>query len=107
MNIHLSRWVCLDVESNLQRLQEEALQAVATGAEMVVFPELFLTGYSRPLEPSRAREVFSEVSVAASDVLFVFGSISEARHNRVTVWLGGRELAAYDKVHLFAPQRRA
>jgi predicted amidohydrolase len=93
----------LDVESNLQRLHEEALGAVATGAEMVVFPELFLTGYSRPLEPSCARGVFSEISATAEDVLFVFGSISEARHNRVTVWLGGRELAAYDKVHLFAP----
>ena len=103
MKVHLSRWVCLDVESNLARLHEEALGAVATGAEIVVFPELFLTGYSRPLEPSRAREVFSEISATAEDVLFVFGSISEARHNRVTVWLGGRELAAYDKVHLFAP----
>jgi len=103
MKIHLSRWVCLDVESNLHRLREEALRAAATGAELVVFPELFLTGYSLPLEPSRAREVFSEVSAAAPDALFVFGSISEARHNRVTVWFGGRELAAYDKVHLFSP----
>jgi len=68
-----------------------------------VFPELFLTGYSRSLEPSRAREVFSEVSAAAPDVLFVFGSISDAKHNRVIVWLGGQELAAYDKVHLFHP----
>ena len=103
MKVHLSRWVCLDVESNLRRLREEAQRAAAAGAEMVVFPELFLTGYSRPLEPSRAREVFSEVSAAVPDALFVFGSISEARHNRVTVWLGGRELAVYDKVHLFHP----
>jgi len=103
MKVYLSRWVCLDVESNLQRLREEAQRGAAAGAELVVFPELFLTGYSRPLEPSHAREVFSEVSAAAPDVLFVFGSISEARHNRVTVWLGGQELAAYDKVHLFSP----
>lgn len=103
MKVYLSRWVCLGVEDNLRRVRHEALEAVATGAELVVFPELFLTGYSRPLEPSRAREVFSNLSVAAPDVLFVFGSISEARHNRVTVWLGGRELAAYDKVHLFSP----
>jgi predicted amidohydrolase len=93
----------LDVESNLRRLREEALRSAATGAELVVFPELFLTGYSRTLEASRAREVFSEVSAAAAEALFVFGSISEARHNRVTAWLGGRELAAYDKVHLFGP----
>ncbi len=103
MKVFLSRWVCLGAEDNLRRAREEALRAAATGAEVVVFPELFLTGYSRPLEPSRAREVFSDVSADAPDVLFVFGSISEARHNRVTVWLGGQELAAYDKVHLFHP----
>jgi len=103
MKAYLSRWVCLGAEDNLRRAREEALRAAATGAELVVFPELFLTGYSRPLEPSHAREVFSEVSAAAPGVLFVFGSISEARHNRVTVWLSGQELAAYDKVHLFHP----
>ncbi len=55
MKVYLSRWVCLGVEDNLRRVRHEALEAVATGAELVVFPELFLTGYSRPLEPSRAR----------------------------------------------------
>jgi len=103
MKVYLSRWVCLAVEDNLRRVRHDALKASATGAEMVVFPELFLTGYSRPLNPQVARKVFAEVSAVAPDVLFVFGSISEARHNRVTVWLRGRELAAYDKVHLFCP----
>jgi len=84
MKIHLSRWVCVDVESNLQRMREEALGAAQEGAEIVVFPELFLTGYTR-------------------DALFVFGSISETRRNRVTVWSGGYQLAIYDKVHLFHP----
>jgi omega-amidase len=103
MKIHLSRWVCVDVEPNLQRLREEALAAANDGAEIVVFPELFLSGYTRPLDPQSAREVFAEVSAAASEVLFVFGSISESRCNRVTVWSGGDQLAAYDKVHLFHP----
>jgi predicted amidohydrolase len=103
MKIHLSRWVCVDVESNLQRLREEALAAANDGAEIVVFPELFLTGYTRPLDLQRAREVFAEVSAAAPGVLFVFGSISEMRRNRVTVWSRGSQLATYDKVHLFRP----
>jgi predicted amidohydrolase len=93
----------VDVELNLKRLREEALTGAKTGAEMVVFPELFLTGYTRPLDPQIARDIFAEVSAAAPEVLFVFGSISEARHNRVTVWSEGYQLAFYDKVHLFHP----
>jgi predicted amidohydrolase len=103
MKIHLSRWVCLDVESNLQRLVEESGHAVANGADLVVLPELFLTGYSRSVDPVRARSVFAEVSAEAGETLFVFGSISEEGHNRVTAWSGGRQIATYDKVHLFRP----
>ena len=36
MKIHLSRWVCVDVDSNLQRLRQEALSAATAGAEVVV-----------------------------------------------------------------------
>lgn len=103
MKVHLSRWVCVDIESNLRRLQEEALTAAHQGAEMVVFPELFLTGYTRTLDPQSARKIFAEITATTPEVLFIFGSISEARRNRVTVWSGGRQLALYDKVHLFHP----
>lgn len=103
MKMWLARWVCLDVEGNLQRARDEVLRAVSGGAGIVVFPELFLTGYTRTLDPAAARSLFAEVSGAAPEALFIFGSISEARRNRVTAWSGGRELAAYDKVHLFRP----
>ena len=103
MKAYLSRWVCQGVDDNLLRLHAEASTAAENGAEMVVFPELFLTGYSLSLVAERARTVFAEVSGVAADTLFVFGSISEDRCNRVTVWLGGRQLAAYDKIHLFHP----
>lgn len=107
MKIYLSRWVCLEPEDNLRRAREEALRAATEGAEIVIFPELFLTGYTRPMDPQDARDVFAEVSASAPDNLFVFGSISEARHNRVTVWGGGNQLAFYDKVHLFHPNGEA
>ena len=103
MKIYLSRWVCLDVESNLRRVGEEAERAVAEGAELVVFPESFLHGYKRTVEPARVRERFAEISKAHSAVAFVFGSFSEEGRNRMTVWLDGREAARYDKVHLFEP----
>jgi predicted amidohydrolase len=103
MKVHLSRWVCQDVESNLRRFAAEAQQAVDAGAEIVVFPELFVTGYTRTADPAGLRERFARVSSAAPETLFVFGSISEDRRNRVTVWTEGGEIARYDKVHLFRP----
>lgn len=103
MRVYLSRWVCRDVESNLKRLDEEAAEAAAAGAELAVFPESFLHGYTRRVEPARAREHFAALSGRSPGTLFSFGSLSEERRNRMTLWQGGRELAHYDKVHLFAP----
>lgn len=103
MNVYLSRWVCLDVEANLRRVAEESGQAAAAGAFLVVFPEVFLTGYARTVEPARARAAFARISAAHPGVVFAFGSLSEERRNRMTIWKGGGEVARYDKVHLFAP----
>lgn len=103
MKIYLARWLCLGVEDNLERVHRESEMAEDLGAEMVVFPELFLTGYSREVDVTRARGVFSKISSRAPGTLFIFGSLSVNRRNRVTVWLDGLETAAYDKVHLFAP----
>jgi omega-amidase len=103
MKVHLSRWVCLDVESNLSRVAEESRHAVEAGAELVVFPEVFLHGYARAVEPARVRATFARISQSYATVAFAFGSFTEDRHNRMTVWLAGAEIARYDKVHLFAP----
>lgn len=101
--IYLSRWACLDVESNLRRLGEEAAVAAGAGADLCVFPESFLGGYTRPIEPARIRARFAEVSSAHPATVFAFGSFTEDRRNRMTLWRGGRELVRYDKVHLFPP----
>ncbi len=103
MRVYLSRWVCLDVASNLRRLEEEGEEAAELGAGLVVFPELFLQGYTRHVTPREAMTRFRDISSRHPGPAFVFGSIEEERRNRITVWRGGRELAAYDKVHLFAP----
>jgi predicted amidohydrolase len=105
MKFHLARWLCAGVESNVERARAETRAAVAGGCRVVVFPELFLTGYSRSMDPKTARELFAELSTAAGDALLVFGSISEGGCNRTTAWSGGRQLAVYDKVHLFRPNR--
>lgn len=103
MKVYLARWVCQDVDSNLERFEAEVVRAVEAGAEIVVFPELFLTGYSRSVDPAEVRERFTRISRDAPEVLFIFGSISEERRNRVTVWSAGEQIAHYDKIHLFRP----
>ena len=103
MRVYLSRWVCLGADANLARAAEECREAVAGGADLVVYPESFLHGYTRTAAPHLVRAAFAEISAAAPETAFAFGSFSEERRNRMTVWRGGRERARYDKVHLFAP----
>jgi predicted amidohydrolase len=103
MKVYLSRWVCLDVDSNLARVHEECREAAGNGADLVVFPESFLHGYTRKVAAAQARSAFAAISSAWPAVTFAFGSFSEERRNRMTLWRGGRERARYDKVHLFAP----
>ena len=57
MKVYLSRWVSQDVDSNLERFEAEVVRAVEAGAEIVVFPELFLTGYSRSVDVEEVREM--------------------------------------------------
>jgi len=103
MRVYLSRWVCLDVDSNLRRVAEESEHAVAGGARVVVFPESFLHGYTRAVEPERVRQTLAAISTVHPNIVYVFGTFTEARRNRLTVWRAGAEIARYDKVHLFAP----
>ena len=103
MRVYLARWVCESVESNVAHLIELSAFAAGAGAELVVFPESFLHGYTRSVEPRRVRALFAEISARHAAPAFVFGSFSEGGANRMTVWQEGRQLAAYDKVHLFAP----
>jgi omega-amidase len=105
MKVYLSRWVCLDVESNMTRLGDECRAAAGAGAELVVFPESFLHGYTRRVAPERVRALLAEISGELPATTVAFGSFSEERRNRMTLWRGGREVARYDKVHLFAPNR--
>ena len=103
MKIHLSRFVCLDVASNLDRMDREGAGAASAGADLCVFPEGFLQGYRRSLDPALARARFRRLSGDHPDTGFLFGSFTEGRRNRLTFWQGGEEKARYDKVHLFRP----
>ena len=103
MRLHLSRFVCGEPAANLDRMEAECGEAATSGADLCVFPDSFLHGYTRQVDPAQARARFAAASGAHPGTAFVFGSFTEERRNRMTVWLEGREIARYDKVHLFAP----
>ncbi len=103
LKAHLSRFICQDVPANLRRMAEEVARAAANGCGLCVFPESFLHGYTRKLDPGEARMHFARLSAAHPEMALVFGSHSEDGCNRMTFWRAGQEVARYDKVHLFAP----
>lgn len=103
MKAYLSRSLCLDVETNFHQAEAEAARAGSSGADLCVFPESFLHGYRRTVDPADVRRRFASISSAHPGTVFVFGSFTEARRNRMTVWQAGEERARYDKVHLFGP----
>lgn len=105
MRVYLSRFVCGSVEENLQRTVLEVERAASQQARLVVFPELFLTGYRQQVAPQQARKLFSQLSQENPETTFVFGTITEEGKNRLTVWLAGSQVGFYDKVHLFRPNR--
>jgi predicted amidohydrolase len=103
-----------DPEANLARAGQRLREAAAAGAELVVFPELCLTG---PIEDrvdlidngGRWRDAWCELAVAAG-VDVVAGSLIEgtpqARRNRsYLISADGRALAHYDKRRLWKSER--
>jgi len=103
LKIYLSRFLSTEPSENLLRLEDEAKEAYRKKCSIVVFPELFLTGYKGKIDSKEARKTFRETSKKYSKIVFVFGTISEGRKNRTTIWQSGKEILFYDKINLFRP----
>lgn len=103
MRIYMPRFHVGPVADNLWRLEKELERASSQRCALALFPELFLTGYSAALEAPDARASFVRLSSCYPEMLIAFGTVSEGGYNRLPVYLGGTELAHYDKVHLFRP----
>jgi omega-amidase len=105
MRIFMPRFHVGAVEANLGALRRDIVRAADAGAELALFPELFLTGYSGALDPAAALAEFAALSERHPAMICAFGTISVEGRNRQHVYLAGREVARYDKVHLFRPNR--
>ncbi len=99
-----------DVESNLKRHLDFIRRAKKKGAELVVFPELSLTGYTlMDLVPEVAVDpasspVMDKLKAASQGVDVVFGLMAETSkgifHNAAAYLSGGRLVHLHRKVFL-------
>lgn len=94
-----------DLDGNVNRILAAAGEATAAGADVVVFPELTITGYPpedlllKPGFVRRAREATEKVVAATGSTVLVFGFPEADRglHNAAAIATGGRLLGVYRK----------
>ena len=107
-----------DVPANLATVRRVAAEAAGRGARLVVFPELFVTGYGlgprlRELAEPRAGPSVAEVSraAAAAGVAILVGFCERADeglfNGAALVERDGRLLAVHRKCHLYGATERA
>jgi predicted amidohydrolase len=102
------RW--LDKDANYSRCETLAAEARATGAALVVFPELTLTGFSMDAvaEPPTASPSIARFAALATrqSISIVFGvalvAQGRAENTLVCVSATGEEIARYAKIHPFS-----
>ena len=100
------------VEHNMARAEELLRQAIDRGAELILLPELWNTGYAleevaelAPLYQVPALDLLRRLAKEAA-VTIVGGSIPEERHGCIyntcfVIGPNGQTLARYRKAHLF------
>jgi len=98
-----------DIKANTQKIITRTQQAKASGADIVVFPELALSGY--PPEDLLMRQGFicqietaiEEIAASTQDIMVVFGAPVLHKHelfNAAVVCVNGQVSAEYHKFSL-------
>jgi omega-amidase len=103
MRVYLPRFYVRGLAENFARAAADLTEAAELGCGLAVFPELFLTGYYGQAEAGQVRQWLAAASARQPGLLCAWGAVSEDGVNRQLVYRAGRELASYDKVHLFEP----
>jgi predicted amidohydrolase len=106
-----------DVEFNLSKIKEQMCKASSVGAELLIFPELFLSGYRVPAEEmkmvaeERDGPSFQELSKTAREcnIAVLYGYPEVDRSSGTSVYYNsaqlidrdGSSLVNYHKTHLW------
>ena len=101
-----NRFLVGDIKANTRKIIDLSKQARQAGADMVIFPELALSGY--PPEDLLMRQGFirqleagiEQIAAAADDIMIVFGSPRRVQHqlyNAALVCANGHLIAEYHK----------
>ena len=106
-----------NVQSNLSKMKEQLYKASAVGAELLIFPELFLSGYQVPAEEmkcvaeERHGPSFQELSKTAreSNIAVLYGYPEVDRSSGAPIYYNsaqlidrdGSSLVNYRKTHLW------
>ncbi|RZG45966.1 NAD+ synthase [Acinetobacter wuhouensis] len=98
-----------DIESNVQKMIEQANEAKKQNAEIIVFPELSTIGYPaedlllRPSLTKRTAQAFEKLA-EVKDIVLVFGFANHTedgqRYNAAAVMKDGQVLGIYNKQNL-------
>jgi predicted amidohydrolase len=95
-----------DVAGNGARVRETIAAAGAAGADLVVFPELYLSGYSlHAVEHDTARPAEDVAALAADGPAAVVGFHEHGRHNSAAYVEAGAVLHVHRKLYIvdYAP----
>ncbi|MFA5866410.1 MAG: NAD+ synthase [Actinomycetota bacterium] len=100
-----------DIEGNKEKIAGNVSKAVEAGADVVIFPELCLTGYPpedlllKPHFLRRSQEALQELAESIGDIYAIVGFAEESATgglpgNSAALLANGRIMNVYRKVHL-------
>jgi len=101
-----------DPDANLEKATRMAADAAGSGNDVIVFPELWSTGYDLERAAEHASALDEGIFAATADIarqnrIHIVGSclsrLAEDRVGNTAVWFdsAGRLLSSYSKIHLF------